>query len=782
MIILYLRLSYYTHKLMRIASWITFAVINIAGLVLTFLNVFQCIPVSDAFASDGRCIPLIKLYLASAPVNIITDIAVLVLPIPALTSMHLPRKQKTILIATFGLWIYVIATDIIRIHYLQQSSEGGSNATTSYALGDEVDFPWYASLSFMWSVVEVNVGIICACIPTIRPLVSKIMPTLIDNHRWTSFLGCRTQTKSSSTTAPTAVSSPRSAEVNGQRMDILSPIAHPTPALTTNTESLFVPDGRLSSSAIELSHIDHAQLSVTGEVIPSPQDVEIGIRGVNSPPYSGVDPERTTRAPRSLARSSRTEPKILFDFFRMKRPKSMLRTSVEDSIKYCFIVAVLFFLCGLSHGLWNNLHDQIAKISLNSMARTLGLYSSYWGVYFCGPPTVGQYVLRRAGFKVTFITGVCISATGIVMFWPSTVLVSYPGFLVSNFFVGFGFSVIETATNAFVFLCGPAYYGEIRLLIAQAIEAGGKMVGMLIDAKHLFQDVQPGPTLLHFEWLYLAMALSEFLLALTIYYLPLPEVTDDELQLQLRPEPPQLNHMVTAELEQELRIGTFRVIFVTLTLGFCTLFLYSGVQEANSLWFNNILGTLELQSKGSQLSLTADNYGIIATASGAVGMLVSAAFCFLTPPRILLLFSFLGAFLLSVLIFTLTGIDAYTMAALLIILHFFEGPILPLTYGTSLRKMGRWTKIAAAALTSAAGGAAVVPWMVYAIIKVDGETAQKSYSLLIAFFAVGTLFPIYLSAFSAARQQVHRGKKSDRFGGNGSPRSPPYYTRGALQG
>src|SRR6266498_3627616 len=101
-IIFYLRLSRNTHELLRVASWVTLGVINVAGLALTLFNVFQYVPVSQVFDPAGKCIPLIELYLASVPVNVITDLAVLVLPIPVLTGIQLPRKQKTILIATFG--------------------------------------------------------------------------------------------------------------------------------------------------------------------------------------------------------------------------------------------------------------------------------------------------------------------------------------------------------------------------------------------------------------------------------------------------------------------------------------------------------------------------------------------------------------------------------------------------------------------------------------------------------------------------------------------------------
>lgn len=156
-LIFYLRLSRNTNKLLRIASYLTLAVVNIAGVVLTFLNVFQCRPVSSAFnpsITPDQCISLVTLYLASSPVNVITDLAILVLPLPVLTRMNLPQKQKTILIFTFTLGIFVAVVDVVRIYYLQKAQvevPDGSIAEPSTGIGDETDFAWYASLSLMWT-------------------------------------------------------------------------------------------------------------------------------------------------------------------------------------------------------------------------------------------------------------------------------------------------------------------------------------------------------------------------------------------------------------------------------------------------------------------------------------------------------------------------------------------------------------------------------------------------------------------------------------------------------
>lgn len=108
------------------ANYMTLALTNATGLALTFLNIFQCSPYSDTFTyplpDDAKCIDIVTLYLSSAPVNIITDLVILLLPLPILTAMTLPRKQKIILIVTFGFGTFVTVIDVIRIAYFQDAS------------------------------------------------------------------------------------------------------------------------------------------------------------------------------------------------------------------------------------------------------------------------------------------------------------------------------------------------------------------------------------------------------------------------------------------------------------------------------------------------------------------------------------------------------------------------------------------------------------------------------------------------------------------------------------
>jgi hypothetical protein len=92
-----------------------------------------------------------------------------------LTRINLPWKQKTILFLTFLLGVFVTVVDVVRIYYLQLAATS-LDTLASVHLTTSLEFSYNASLALLWSTVEVNVGIICACIPTLRPLIKSLIP------------------------------------------------------------------------------------------------------------------------------------------------------------------------------------------------------------------------------------------------------------------------------------------------------------------------------------------------------------------------------------------------------------------------------------------------------------------------------------------------------------------------------------------------------------------------------------------------------------------------------
>ena len=97
--------------------------VTVVGTALVFDAIFQCRPISARFHFETQtkehCRGIFASFISSSPYNIITDTAILVIPIPLLTRMRMPTREKMILVVTFGVAICVIGVDIIRIAFLE---------------------------------------------------------------------------------------------------------------------------------------------------------------------------------------------------------------------------------------------------------------------------------------------------------------------------------------------------------------------------------------------------------------------------------------------------------------------------------------------------------------------------------------------------------------------------------------------------------------------------------------------------------------------------------------
>ena len=68
-----------------------------SSLVLIALDIFQCNPVSAAWTlqhGEAQCMDLTIVALANAAVNIVTEIAILIIPLPILVKLKLSLRQK----------------------------------------------------------------------------------------------------------------------------------------------------------------------------------------------------------------------------------------------------------------------------------------------------------------------------------------------------------------------------------------------------------------------------------------------------------------------------------------------------------------------------------------------------------------------------------------------------------------------------------------------------------------------------------------------------------------
>ncbi|XDG04118.1 hypothetical protein ABKA04_003733 [Annulohypoxylon sp. FPYF3050] len=755
-LVFYLRLSKNTQRVMRIASWAVLAIVNLAGVVLTLINLFQCRPIAAAYDTHTQptyCIPLLTQFLCSAPVNVITDLAILALPLPVLTSMRLPRRQKIILILTFALGIFVTVVDVVRIYYLEQAitvTNPTIETQTGPTIGHSPDFAWNASMSLMWSSLEVNVGIVCACIPTLKPLIRRILPAMLVDPN-----GTRAYDKGSST------------DGNGSSNNARPP-----------TGGIFA-DGNITPPApvhnggrqeSQVSSIDFMTTPDMGFVTHSPDPLN-------------RSPTILTSATGTF---SMTENSVYFGFVNMRRPKSMIRTSVRDSFKFCTIVIILFLLWGFSYGILNQLNNAVSAVSGMSTAENIGLSSIYFGGgYLFGPLLVGEWILRHdehsrsrrktngpdhiGGYRATFIVGLCVYGIGTIMFWPSAVLTSFAGFMVCNFVVGFGLSIIETGANPFIVFCGPMDYAEMRLCLAQGLQAVSTVLSGLLAERVFFTKLETNtsttsnPTsLLDVQWTYLAITLLCAALALFFYYMPLPEVTDTEMEASTRYLP----------IDPTKRsFGGLQLRTCTLILAILAQWATVAGQESMSIFFQQLItpktavpttASQPLESILSPIGLTLSipDYLLISHTAFALSRFLAAYLAYLSPthpkipqPRTVLSITTGLSIVCGIMVVTLRPANPNLLIIPVVLFYFFEGPLWPLIFALGLRGQGKRTKRAAAYITMGASGPAFWPFVIYAVTQ-RGGSVQTAFAVVPALFALAGFFSLFLDLKRDARALV----------------------------
>lgn len=773
----YLTLS----KNQKVFTWMTIAtlsVVNVAGLALTLLNFFQCRPIQAAFNSDtntnAQCIDIVTLYLSSAPVNIVTDLALLFLPMPILTGMKLPRNEKIILVATFSFGGFVAAVDVVRIAYLESAAlarlqdQGISSPSTA----QQGDYSWIASLSFMWSAVEVHIGIICACVPGVKPLVTRYFPNFLGtikragNLSGNAFYGPGD--------AQWANAAPRS----HQTASLTSP---PRSPLDPPLRSVFGRDSaRLNSPPLSAADPPRSPLDggfnkrATAPPVRFSADLEkpledpsreMGMMDFLTTPdstYPEIQAHRTQTAnTRTATARSRTPSLTVFDFVNMKNPRSMTKMSNRESIFPLVLVTILFFLWGFAYGLLDILNQQFQLVVGINQAQAIGLHSAYYGAYFVAPLSFGHIVFRKYGFKSTFMTGLCIYGIGALVFWPSAVLASFPAFLISNFIIGLGVATLETAGNPFISLCGPPEYAEVRLNISQGVQAIGTIISPILAKKVFFKSVNDAPSLIDVQWAYLGIALFVVVLAVIFFYLPIPEATDDELEAMTKSQ-----HSADGDSSpRSTTVFGVPIIYLTLALGVLSNFCYVGGQEAVSTFFQQYVSTFDLAAPISPFYYQAVGHTVF-----AVGRFITAGLNIFIKPRRILLFLFLACIVTTALATHLSG-PAST--AMLILTLLFESGIFSLIFAISIRGMGRQTKMAAVFLTAATSGGAVITPILYPVINAYG--LHYAFVICPAVFAFGAIFPLYLATNLAAKRQVDpvRSLAGSGLGPEATPPSSP---------
>ncbi|KAL8847068.1 MAG: hypothetical protein Q9221_007887 [Calogaya cf. arnoldii] len=174
----------------RIATWAVGFMLVVWSLVSLLLMIFSCRPIKANWNVKLYLDPTTRCYPKSYNIlnihgycNVISDFALLFLPIPMLWKLQMTLKKKISLAAVFATGLFICAVAIVRQYMVYNTPKAGDNweATRNklwrmpiYSLlANYLEVP---RLTFAVSI-EFSLSICVACLPALAPFFKRF-PTL----------------------------------------------------------------------------------------------------------------------------------------------------------------------------------------------------------------------------------------------------------------------------------------------------------------------------------------------------------------------------------------------------------------------------------------------------------------------------------------------------------------------------------------------------------------------------------------------------------------------------
>lgn len=163
LLLMYLRL-FGVNQSFKYATWavLVFVTGYLSSNFITLL--FGCTPISKYWKPDepGHCIVLVHADYAYGSMNVISDVLLFLLPLPMVWQLRLSPREKFGLVLIFMSGIANCAVTTVRFALLVQNLNAPDTA-------------WLDARTFLLTAVEINTGLICGCMPVLKPFFRHIL-------------------------------------------------------------------------------------------------------------------------------------------------------------------------------------------------------------------------------------------------------------------------------------------------------------------------------------------------------------------------------------------------------------------------------------------------------------------------------------------------------------------------------------------------------------------------------------------------------------------------------
>ncbi|OAA70655.1 Extracellular membrane protein, CFEM domain protein [Cordyceps fumosorosea ARSEF 2679] len=149
-------------------------VINVLfGFGFVTAAIFQCTPIHYWWTQyespgHGHCININALGWSNAVISVVIDMLMIVVPLSQITKLKLHWRKKVGVFIMFLTGTFVTVVSVLRLRSLV------SFANSNNPTWDQWEIAY-------WSTIEVNIGMICTCLPSLRLLLLRLFPKIVGN-------------------------------------------------------------------------------------------------------------------------------------------------------------------------------------------------------------------------------------------------------------------------------------------------------------------------------------------------------------------------------------------------------------------------------------------------------------------------------------------------------------------------------------------------------------------------------------------------------------------------
>lgn len=407
----------------------------------------------------------------------------------------------------------------------------------------------------------------------------------------------------------------------------------------------------------------------------------------------------------------------------------------QSSLVPMVIIGVLFFVFGFITWLNGALIPFLQIVCDLTDAQALLVAFSFYIAYVVMALPM-SWVLDKTGYKHAMSLGLLMIAAGCLMFIPAASTREFSVFLIAQFVVGTGLTILQTASNPYIVKIGPQETAAVRISIMGLLNKGAGVFAPLMFTAIVLADFEgvsaqsinmlpAAEKLVQIQALseglimpYLGMAIALSVLAVLLKFSSLPELN--------------LNEGNEEQLHGESVMNHPHLI-----LGVLTLFLYVGAE---------VIAGDTIGLVGSQLglanatSLTSYTMGFMVIGY-IIGLFVIPRF--ISQSKALTFSALLGIIVSLLVVFSdnqstavasvLWGWTGLTVLpntiTYIALLGLANALVWPAVWPLALDGLGKLTARASALLIMGIAGGAILPY-IYGLIS-DATDSQSAYLMMI---------------------------------------------------